>query len=345
MRKHVNALRWKNEGYVWRWRRWQPLWPPCSERLFVSFFHNIRVERAKFSTCQNRNLWAYLNIYLSVYRSVCLSVCLTVCLSSYISIHPAVCLSVCLSTCLTFCLSVFLSICLSICLSVCLSDCLSVCLPIYPSLCLSVCLSTCLTICLSVFLSIHLSAYLSVCLPVWLFVCLSSYLSIYPSVCLSVCLHVWLFVCLSSYLSIHLYIQLSACLSVYLSIYISIYLPTYLSTALQPFHWTYTVSRTPLTGDQHVGKPLPTHRTTQTQNKRTQTLIPGVGFEPTIPVFERAKTDHAVDRGATVIGIRNLLVYKYKHFRVRNHSILLPIRRKYKNVSSLWLNIEATNIH
>jgi hypothetical protein len=28
-----------------------------------------------------------------------------------------------------------------------------------------------------------------------------------------------------------------------------------------------------------------------------------MGFEPTIPVFERAKTVHALDRAATVIGI------------------------------------------
>jgi hypothetical protein len=28
----------------------------------------------------------------------------------------------------------------------------------------------------------------------------------------------------------------------------------------------------------------------------------GVGFEPTIPVFERAKTIHALDRTAAVIG-------------------------------------------
>jgi hypothetical protein len=49
-------------------------------------------------------------------------------------------------------------------------------------------------------------------------------------------------------------------------------------------------------------RPLPAHRTAQTQNKRTQTTMPRVGFEPTIPVFERTKTVHAVDRGATVIG-------------------------------------------
>jgi hypothetical protein len=30
--------------------------------------------------------------------------------------------------------------------------------------------------------------------------------------------------------------------------------------------------------------------------------MPRVGFEPTIPVFERAKTIHVLDRAATVIG-------------------------------------------
>jgi hypothetical protein len=64
----------------------------------------------------------------------------------------------------------------------------------------------------------------------------------------------------------------------------------------------YTVGKTPWTGDQPVARPLPTHRTSQTQNKRTQTFMPGVGFEPTTPVFERAKTVHDLDRLATVIG-------------------------------------------
>jgi hypothetical protein len=31
--------------------------------------------------------------------------------------------------------------------------------------------------------------------------------------------------------------------------------------------------------------------------------MPGVGLEPTIPAFERAKTDHALDRTVTVIGL------------------------------------------
>jgi hypothetical protein len=41
---------------------------------------------------------------------------------------------------------------------------------------------------------------------------------------------------------------------------------------------------------------------TYTQNERTQTSMPRVRFEPMIPAFERAKTVHALDRAATVIG-------------------------------------------
>jgi hypothetical protein len=63
----------------------------------------------------------------------------------------------------------------------------------------------------------------------------------------------------------------------------------------------YTLGRTPWTGDQPVSRPLLTHRTTEIQNKRTQTTMHQVGYEPTIPVFERAKAVHALDRAATVI--------------------------------------------
>jgi hypothetical protein len=41
---------------------------------------------------------------------------------------------------------------------------------------------------------------------------------------------------------------------------------------------------------------------TQTQNKHAQTSMPRVGFESTIPPFERAKAVHALDRAPTVIG-------------------------------------------
>jgi hypothetical protein len=64
----------------------------------------------------------------------------------------------------------------------------------------------------------------------------------------------------------------------------------------------YTVGRAPWTGDQPTARPLPAHRTAQTQNKRTQTYMPQVGLKPMIPVFERPKTVHALGRAATVIG-------------------------------------------
>jgi hypothetical protein len=64
----------------------------------------------------------------------------------------------------------------------------------------------------------------------------------------------------------------------------------------------YTVGRTPWTGDQPVVRSIPTHRTIQTQNNRTQTSMPRMGFDSTIPVFVRAETVHALDRVANVIG-------------------------------------------
>jgi hypothetical protein len=76
---------------------------------------------------------------------------------------------------------------------------------------------------------------------------------------------------------------------------------SYLSVALQSvvgpwplfgFLILYTVGRIPWTGDQPVTRLLPTHRTTQ--NKRTQTSMSWVTFEPTIPAFERAKTVHVL---------------------------------------------------
>jgi hypothetical protein len=102
-------------------------------------------------------------------------------------------------------------------------------------------------------------------------------------------------------------------LSIYLSIYLPTYLPIYLSTYLRlysplldlgrffSFLIFYGDSRTSWTGDQPVARPLPRHRTTQTQNKRTQTFMLRVGLEHTIPVFEGSKTVHALDRVATVI--------------------------------------------
>jgi hypothetical protein len=91
--------------------------------------------------------------------------------------------------------------------------------------------------------------------------------------------------------------------------------------ALQPL-WTlaafqflnlYTVGRSPWTRDQLVAWSLPTNGSTQTQNKRTQTSTPRMGFEPTISVFERAKMVHALDREATLLDIYNRLLAQFHH--------------------------------
>jgi hypothetical protein len=106
----------------------------------------------------------------------------------------------------------------------------------------------------------------------------------------------------------------SICLSIYLYVCLS-NLWLYSSCGAWPlFHLILnTVGRTPWTGDQPVARLLPTHRT-ETQNKPTHTFMTRVGFEPTIPVFERAKTFHALDRAATDNGSHLLLHFYYRMF-------------------------------
>jgi hypothetical protein len=149
------------------------------------------------------------------------------------------------------------------------------------------------TICLSSYLSIHLS----ICLPIYLSICLSIY----------VCLSIYLSAYLSIYLSIYLPACLSICMSIYLSIYLSIHLLLWnLLLDLGRFFsflMFYRVGRTPWAGDSSLqGRYLHTPGTAQTQNKCTQKSMSRVGFEPTLPLFERAKTVHASDRVATLIG-------------------------------------------
>jgi hypothetical protein len=67
-------------------------------------------------------------------------------------------------------------------------------------------------------------------------------------------------------------------------------------------------------------KILPVSRTTQTQNKRTQISMTRVEIEPTIPVFERAKTVHALHRAATshkLALIEKELVYFISEYTLR----------------------------
>jgi hypothetical protein len=51
-----------------------------------------------------------------------------------------------------------------------------------------------------------------------------------------------------------------------------------------------------------VARPVSTHTTVQAHIKSRQTM-PLLGFEPTIPAFEKAKTVHALDRAATANGL------------------------------------------
>jgi hypothetical protein len=70
--------------------------------------------------------------------------------------------------------------------------------------------------------------------------------------------------------------------------------------------------------------PLPPHRTTETQNKGTQTSMPWVGLEPTIRAFERAKTVHASHRAATAIGVQYTRIWR----RVQSASWTAPQKQE-----------------
>jgi hypothetical protein len=63
-----------------------------------------------------------------------------------------------------------------------------------------------------------------------------------------------------------------------INIYLWFYSPFLGPCPLLQFLNPYTVGRIPWTGDKPVPRPLGTHGTTQTQNKRTQTPTARVGF-------------------------------------------------------------------
>jgi hypothetical protein len=70
---------------------------------------------------------------------------------------------------------------------------------------------------------------------------------------------------------------------------------------ISQFHDHFTDRRTPWKGDLLVARPIPKHRiNAYTHTHQTSMLC--VGFKPTIPASERAKTVHTLDRSATVTG-------------------------------------------
>jgi hypothetical protein len=100
-----------------------------------------------------------------------------------------------------------------------------------------------------------------------------------------------------------------------LSIYLWLYSPLLDLGRFLSFLLLYRVGRSSPIGNQPVARPLPTHRTTQTQYKDTQTPMPWMRFEPTILPFERAKRVHVLDRAATVIGSFNSTEMKTPQIR------------------------------
>jgi hypothetical protein len=58
-----------------------------------------------------------------------------------------------------------------------------------------------------------------------------------------------------------------------------------------------------------------------------------VGFELTIPVFEQAKTVHALDRAATVIGTKFLHWKNNRYFKNSQLRLTIPDN---KNLNVMW---------
>jgi hypothetical protein len=69
------------------------------------------------------------------------------------------------------------------------------------------------------------------------------------------------------------------------------------------------------------------HNEQHKQNKCTHISMRRVGFEPTIPVFERAKTVHVLDRAATVISHKS--IYNRKIYFDHDFEKQYAVLRKY----------------
>jgi hypothetical protein len=98
----------------------------------------------------------------------------------------------------------------------------------------------------------------------------------------------------------------------------------YLHMVLQPFFWALAPFSVSWSFTQSVGFLGPRislslghylHTGQHKHNIKTQTSMPWVGFEPTIPVFKWEKTVHALDRTGTVTGLNTATHCKLKRKR------------------------------
>jgi hypothetical protein len=91
----------------------------------------------------------------------------------------------------------------------------------------------------------------------------------------------------------------------------------------------FTDGGTPWTSDESVGRPLPKHRTTQTQNKRIHTpnihALSEIGtHDPSVRVSEDS---YALNCAATVTGPRNTRIYIHMDFKQKTSSWEGPVAR------------------
>jgi hypothetical protein len=94
-----------------------------------------------------------------------------------------------------------------------------------------------------------------------------------------------------------------------------------------------THGRISRTEDQPLTRPLPTHRTTQTRSRHTQTSMPRVGFYLTAQFFEGGGGIHALGCVANVLGSSSPYRTKSPPFQCRT----LHLLRRILGCYAVWL--------
>jgi hypothetical protein len=89
------------------------------------------------------------------------------------------------------------------------------------------------------------------------------------------------------------------CVPTYVTVYLWLRNPSLDLCRFFSFLFPYTVGRTPWTGDQPVARPLPTHMTTETQNKPTD-IHALSGIRTHDPSVRASEDRSGLDRAATV---------------------------------------------
>jgi hypothetical protein len=99
----------------------------------------------------------------------------------------------------------------------------------------------------------------------------------------------------------------------------------------------FTAGRAPDTSDHPVARPLPKHKRTQTQNKRTPNINAMSGIRIHDPIVRGIKAVHVLDGAATVTGLCQSIT-------TRNYRKHTPNNKKYQRtwrVSTVSLATEV----